>query len=159
EKRKREEQEAKMRGLGYAGGDEDAPDAKAKAGGKDESPGKKEEKDAPKPPPRKPDPDWLHTNSVDYDADHDLVLFSSPRLSEICVIDHGTTTAEAASHAGGRRGHGGDILWRYGNPKNYGAGGDEERRLFGQHDARWIRAGRPGAGHVLVFNNGEGRPG
>jgi hypothetical protein len=33
-----------------------------------------------------------------------------------------------------------------------------EQRLFFQHDAQWIAAGLPGVGHILVFNNGEGRP-
>lgn len=152
ERKKREADEARLRGLGYAGGPEEPRPRDAAS---------------PAPPPAPPagdhppgpDPDWLHTNSVDYDAEHDLVLLSSPRLSEIYVVDHSTTTSEAASHAGGKRGHGGDLLWRYGNPKNYGAGGDADRRLFGQHDARWIAAGRPGAGHVLAFNNGAGREG
>jgi hypothetical protein len=145
EKKKREADEARLRGLGYAGGPEEP---KPKDG-------------SPAPPGARPpglDPDWLHTNSIDYDAEHDLLLLSSPRLSEIYVLDHSTTTAEAATHSGGKRGHGGDLLWRWGNPANYGAGGDADRRLFGQHDARWIKAGRPGAGHVLVFNNGAGRP-
>jgi len=105
-----------------------------------------------------PEPDWLHTNSVDYDVADDLILLSSPRLSEIFAIDHATTIAESAAHAGGRRGHGGDLLWRYGNPANHGAGSAADRKLFAQHDARWIRPGCPGAGHVLVFNNGVGRP-
>lgn len=30
--------------------------------------------------------------------------------------------------------------------------------LFAQHDIRWIPDGMPGAGNLLVFNNGEGRP-
>jgi hypothetical protein len=163
EKKKREDQEARMRGLGYAGGAEDGEDAKPKDShaGNARAPAPKSDAPprppTPKDPPRGPDPDWLHTNSIDYDAEHDLVLLSSPRLSEIYLLDHSTSTAEAATHAGGKRGHGGDLLWRYGNPKNYGAGADADRRLFGQHDARWIAAGRPGAGHVLVFNNGDGR--
>ncbi len=168
ERKKREDQEARMRGLGYAGGADDGQDPKGKHDPPpDARPGDAKPGDAgagaaraPEPPHDLPPPldaDWLHTNSVDYDAEHDLVLLSSPRLSEIFLLDHSTTTAEAATHAGGKRGHGGDLVWRYGNPKNYGAGAEGDRRLFGQHDARWIAAGRPGAGHVLVFNNGSGR--
>jgi len=29
--------------------------------------------------------------------------------------------------------------------------------LYGQHDAQWIDSGRPGAGNVIVFNNGDVR--
>ena len=62
---------------------------------------------------------------------------------ELWVIDHSTTTAEAAGSSGGRYGHGGELLWRWGNPHNYGAGGEADRRLFYQHDAHWIPGGRP----------------
>jgi len=101
--------------------------------------------------------DWLHTNSIDYDAERDLILLGTPNLHEIWVIDHSTTTAEARGHAGGRHGRGGDLLYRWGNPLAYGAGGPDDRRLFAQHDARWIPEGCPGAGHVLVFDNGRDR--
>jgi hypothetical protein len=102
--------------------------------------------------------DWLHLNAIDYDAEHDQIVLSSPHMSEIWILDHSTTSDEAAGHAGGASGHGGDLLWRFGNPKNYGAGGNAEQRLFGQHNVRWIAKGLPGAGHLLVFNNGEARP-
>ncbi len=32
-----------------------------------------------------------------------------------------------------------------------------KQRLFAQHNAHWIAKGLPGAGHILVFNNGGGR--
>jgi len=54
---------------------------------------------------------------------------------------------------------GGDVLYRWGNPQAYRAGDSTAQKLFGQHDAQWICPGLPGAGHVLVFNNGYGRPG
>jgi len=73
------------------------------------------------------------------------------------VIDHSTTTAEAASHAGGRSGKGGDLLFRWGNPETYRAGSTSDKKLFNQHDATWIDKGYPGAGNILVFNNGVGR--
>jgi len=102
--------------------------------------------------------DWIHMNAIDYDAEHDQILFSSPNLSEIFILDHSTTIDEAASHEGGKQGRGGDLLWRWGNPSNFGAGLKKDQRLFAQHDSRWIRSGRPGAGNVTVFNNGRGRP-
>ena len=100
-----------------------------------------------------PSADWTHVNSVAYNADLDEVLVSSRNLSEIWILDHGTTTEEAAGHTGGRRGRGGDLLYRWGNPASYGAAGP--RQLFGQHNAQWIPAGLPGEGHILLFNNGD----
>jgi len=101
--------------------------------------------------------DW-HVNSVAYNSEFDQVALSARGCSEIWIIDHGTTSAEAKSHAGGRRGKGGDLLCRWGNPRAYRAGTAADQRLFGQHDARWIARGSPGEGHLLVFNNGDGRP-
>jgi hypothetical protein len=103
--------------------------------------------------------DWTHFNAVSYDADRDQIMLSVRTFSEFWIIDHGTTPAEAAGHTGGRGGRGGDLLYRWGNPQAYRAGSKEDQQLFAQHDAHWIRRGLPGAGHVLVFNNGLGRPG
>jgi hypothetical protein len=101
--------------------------------------------------------DWLHINSIDYDAEHDQILLSVPNLCEILILDHSTTSEEARGHEGGQSGRGGDLLWRWGNPSNFGAGVKKDQQLFHQHDARFIRPGEPGAGHVTVFNNGAGR--
>jgi len=79
-------------------------------------------------------------------------------MSEIFVIDHSTTTDEAAGHSGGRSGKGGDILYRWGNPQVYRAGNASDQKLFAQHDATWIEPGLVGAGNIMVFNNGQGRP-
>jgi len=103
--------------------------------------------------------DWLHCNGVDYNADLDQIVFSSRHTSEIYIIDHSTTTAEAADHLGGNAGKGGDLLWRWGNPENYNTGTAADRKLFGQHDPKWIPEGYPNAGKISVFNNGYQRPG
>ncbi|MCB9595138.1 MAG: aryl-sulfate sulfotransferase [Sandaracinaceae bacterium] len=94
--------------------------------------------------------DWLHLNSVAYDADHDQLILSAHNANEIWVIDHATSTEEA-------RGPAGDLLYRWGNPAAWGAGTAADRRLYGQHDAHLIPAGRPGEDHLLVFNNGDMR--
>ena len=98
--------------------------------------------------------DWLHLNAIDYNAELDQILLSSHNTSEILVIDHDTTTAEAAGHTGGRQGKGGDILYRWGNPQTYDRGTVGDQQLSGQHDTRWIDPGLPGAGNIMVFNNG-----
>jgi len=138
-----EKRKAEMRALGYAGDDEDEDDAKEDA--------------KPAEPPKSGD--WLHMNSVDYNPALDLILLSTPDLCEIWVIDHSTTTAEAKGSTGGRWKKGGDLLYRWGNPANWDAGTDADRQLFYQHQPEWIPEGLPGAGHVLVFNNGKERPG
>lgn len=115
-------------------------------------------KDAPKKErgPRK-EPDWMHVNAVAYNAELNQIALSSPRFCEIWIIDHGTTTEEARGHTGGRWGKGGDILYRWGNPRAYRNGSKADQRLFGQHNIQWIPRGVPGEGHMLVFNNGGGR--
>lgn len=99
--------------------------------------------------------DWLHTNAVAYSPELDIIALSIRELSEIWFIDHSTTTAEARGSEGGRFGRGGDLLFRYGNPRWSDAVG--KRTLYGQHDVQFVPAGFPGAGNVLVFNNGERR--
>jgi hypothetical protein len=110
------------------------------------------------PGPRHGDPDCHHTNSVAYNAELDQIALSVLKFNEVWIIDHSTTTKEAAGHSGGRSGKGGDLLYRWGNPQAYRAGTTEDQQLFAQHDARWIPRGTKGAGHLLVFNNGRGRP-
>lgn len=103
--------------------------------------------------------DWLHTNGIDYNPALDQIIVSIHHFDEFWVIDHSTTTEEAKGNTGGRYGKGGDLLYRWGNPQSYDLGGPEDRVLFGQHDAQWIEPGYPGAGNILVFNNGAGREG
>jgi len=100
---------------------------------------------------------WNHANSIAYNADLDQIVLSVRGSSEIWVIDHSTTTHEAAGHTGGRGGKGGDLLYRWGNPAAYGRGARRDRQLFQQHDAQWIPEGCPGAGNILIFNNGLDR--
>lgn len=129
--------ERQMRATGYAGGeDNDDEDETADA-------------------QRGQGADWLHTNGIDYEPDHDLIVLSTPRMNEVWVIDHSTTTDEAAGHSGGRFGHGGDLLYRWGNPRTYGAGTDADRQLGYQHNPTWLRGDTPGELRLLVFNNGS----
>jgi hypothetical protein len=103
--------------------------------------------------------DWTHINAVDYNEEFDQIILSVHHFGEIWVIDHSTTTEEAAGHTGGNSGMGGDLLYRWGNPQTYDRGDASDQMLFGQHDAHWIESGRPGEGNILIFNNGRNRPG
>ena len=97
--------------------------------------------------------DLLHTNAVAYNAELDQIALSTPNFSEIWILDHSTTAEEAAGSTGGRWGRGGDLLYRWGNPSTYGRHENVPRQSFYQHDVRWIPEGRPGAGHLMLFNN------
>ncbi|MCK6648377.1 MAG: aryl-sulfate sulfotransferase [Bacteroidia bacterium] len=95
--------------------------------------------------------DWLHLNGVHYNPILDQITFSSHNLSEIYVIDHSTTTAEAATHSGGNSGKGGDILYRWGNPAAYGATGTKILNVV--HDAHWVAEDCPNGGELMGYNN------
>lgn len=141
EREARLELEQRLRALGYLGDEEseDETDAAPADAGRGRS---------------RSGADWMHTNAVDYDAELDLIVISARNFNEVFVIDHSTTTEQAAGSEGGAHGRGGDLLWRWGNPANYGHAAAQ--KLFGQHDARWTR--EDGRVAMSVFNNGEGRP-
>jgi len=103
-------------------------------------------------------------NSIDYNPELDQILLGCNSCSELFIIDHDTTTEEAAGPKG-------DFLYRWGNPQNYAAGGPEDQKLNFQHTVRWIknefgywlgskrsRLGRWWArknhlGNIIAFNN------
>ena len=114
--------------------------------------------------------DYLHCNGLDYNPETGHIAISSNRTHEIFIVDHdGTFVAGdpeeshrlAASEAG-------DFLYRFGNPANYGQGEyphyakkhwslqefSGHKQIGGNHDIQWIKEGLPGAGNLLLFNNG-----
>jgi gluconolactonase len=112
--------------------------------------------------------DWLHCNSLDYHLELGHIVTNSVQ-GEFYVIDHdGTFIAGdpqasidlAASEAG-------DFLYRFGDPARYEQGDPPSiledwtkctsghKQIGGAHDVQWIDAGLPGAGHFLIFNNGQ----
>ena len=118
--------------------------------------------------------DYLHLNGIDYHPELGHLAISGNRTHEIYIIDHdGTFVANdpgqslrlAASDAG-------DFLYRFGNPAIYGQGEyphyskarspvlerSGHKQIGGNHDIQWIKDGLPGAGNLLLFNNGLSVP-
>lgn len=91
--------------------------------------------------------DWTHINSLDFNPISNQIMLSVRNFSELWVIDHSTTTEQAAGSRG-------DLIYRWGNPEAYRAGHAEDREFFWQHHAHWIPSGLSGHGNILVFNNG-----
>jgi hypothetical protein len=94
---------------------------------------------------------WVHLNGITICEKRDLIAFTSRLFSELFIIDHGTAIQEAAGHTGGRRGKGGDFLYRWGNPTNYDT--TATQRINVLHCPTWIPDEYPGGGHVLFFHN------
>lgn len=97
--------------------------------------------------------DWIHANSVDYNPVLDQIILNSRNFSELWIIDHSTTTAEAATDMGGQYGKGGDLLYRWGNPNAYDRGTSDHQTLFRQHDSHWIPDSLNGGGQIMIYNN------
>ncbi|MEZ4895640.1 MAG: aryl-sulfate sulfotransferase [Saprospiraceae bacterium] len=102
-------------------------------------------------------PDWMHTNYIDYNPVLDQIMISVRNFNEIWVIDHSTSLEEARGDSGGRSGKGGGILFRWGNPDAYKQGDETLHHLHFQHDAHWTDPdalpGQPLFGEVAVFDN------
>jgi len=77
--------------------------------------------------------DWTHANSVERDADGNILL-SLRHFNEITKIDHET----------------GAILWRLGGKANQFTFTNDPLRFTGQHDAR-----RTASGTLSLFDNGQ----
>lgn len=101
--------------------------------------------------------DWIHANALLYVAQFDWIVFSSKHMHEIYVIDHSTTTAEAATAAAGKYNKGGDFLYRWGNPRAYRRGTQNSKKLFDQHDVTFVEATTSEPAQFLIFNNGTSR--
>lgn len=95
--------------------------------------------------------DVLHINSVSYDPVHDLILVSVHMMNEIFILDHSTTTPSDTTS--GKYKHGGDILFRWGAPSNFGAKGSTICDVV--HGGNFVPAGYANAGNPMFFCNSD----
>ena len=82
--------------------------------------------------------DWNHFNSIHLSNDGSKIYLSSRTWSEFYVIDYGGDS---------------DILYRWGNPQNYGRGNAEDQVLDANHGVNEISLGYPGENNIIIFNN------
>jgi hypothetical protein len=68
--------------------------------------------------------DIMHMNGITIDETNNIIYVTINNYSEIWVIDHSTTTAQAATSTGGNYNLGGDLVYRFGNPLAYDNIGD-----------------------------------
>lgn len=105
-------------------------------------------------------PDWLHINAIDFSMIRNQIIISVPYFDEVWIIDHSTTTEEAAGSFGGLGGKGGDLIYRWGNPVTYTRDTTIAQQLFFQHDTHFldefINASNPYYNAIGVFNNRVG---
>ena len=100
--------------------------------------------------------DWLHANAIDYNPELDQIVMSPRQYNELWVINYSAFAEEARTRSGRNSSKDDALLYRWGNPSAYGHGTAADQRLFRQHHTQWIDPGLPGAGNILVFNNGWG---
>jgi hypothetical protein len=93
--------------------------------------------------------DWTHFNTCNYHpTDPNKIVMNSRHMGETYIVDKTTKK----------------IIWRFGNPSVYGMGvapsfqDDGDTIMWGSHHAHIIPPGLPGAGNMLIIDNGWNRP-
>ena len=101
--------------------------------------------------------DYFHISGIDYNAERDEIVLCPNNIDELWVIDHSTTTAEAATATGGARGQGGELIYRWGNPQVYdfNNGSTQPGFLRRAHDPRWCVDPVSGETQLTVHNNDQ----
>lgn len=100
--------------------------------------------------------DWVHGNGLGYNKVRKEIIISSRSFNEFWIIDHSTTTEEAAGSTGGQSGKGGDLLYRWGNPRTYNRGDSSNQILVTQHNAEFMEGTDRNNVKISIFNNNAG---
>ena len=101
----------------------------------------------------RPDGDIMHANGLGYDPDNDLIFISVNYFSEVWVVDHSTSTAEARGDSGGKFDKGGNLIYRFGNPEAYD--NVNGTRLFDRiHFPNLLKKEGRQTPNVLIYENG-----
>ena len=101
--------------------------------------------------------DYFHISGIDFSEERDEIVLCPNNIDELWVIDHSTTTAEAATSTGGARGQGGELIYRWGNPQVYDFqnGSTQPGFLRRAHDPRWCVDPESGEIQLTVHNNDQ----
>lgn len=94
--------------------------------------------------------DIMHANALTYDFTKDVIYISVNFYSEVWVVDHSTSTEEAADITGGNFNLGGDLIYRFGNPEAYDNTA-ASRLFYNNHFPNLIRD----FNSLLIFGNGN----
>lgn len=89
--------------------------------------------------------DPYHINSMDLDVRSNRIVFTSHEVFEAFIIDRGNDSNDVKGSAG-------DLLWRIGNPTNYGASG-LQYATHAIHSAIWVKPEISGAGNIVFYSN------
>lgn len=103
-------------------------------------------------------------SNIDYNIELDQIVVTTGNFitaSELWVIDHSTSTAEAATNSGGKSGMGGDFIYRWGSPEGYGAPMPDDFPPNYYHSIRgayWIPKGCPREGWLSAITRSHTGP-
>jgi hypothetical protein len=98
--------------------------------------------------------DWMHTNSAAYVGPNRWYDEGDKRFAPGNIIISSRSSSFIAIIAHDGSGRDGSIVWQLG--PDFGASPELRaiRQIIGQHNAHFIPKGLPGAGNLLVFDNG-----
>jgi len=90
--------------------------------------------------------DPFHINNADLDTVNNRIVMSAHNVYEVFVINHAIDSTANKTTSG-------DLLWRFGNPSNYGISGVTAYISYACHSARFVDPGITGATNIVFYAN------